>query len=120
MASRSFGSPRDIEYRWFAGFVAASASFCTAMSGDGMSGLPKPRSMTSRPARRASIFRLLMIVKTYGGRFSIRLNSMQRTLPVTLCQHGRRIRRANGEGAAARLHLRGHRDPTGQPEQVRD
>src|SRR5688500_10927864 len=48
------------------------------MSGDGMSGLPKPRSITSRPARRASIFRVLMIVKTYGGRFSMRLNGMPR------------------------------------------
>ena len=36
--------------------------------GDGMSGLPKPRSITSMPARRASIFSPSMIVKTYGGR----------------------------------------------------
>ena len=33
-----------------------------------MSGLPNPRSITSMPARRASIFRPSMIVKTYGGR----------------------------------------------------
>src|SRR4051812_36697325 len=41
-----------------------------------MSGLPKPKSMTSTPARRASIFKLLMIVKTYGGRLVMRRNSI--------------------------------------------
>src|SRR4051794_32084963 len=41
-----------------------------------MSGLPKPRSITSTPARRASIFKLLMIVKTYGGRLVMRRNSI--------------------------------------------
>ncbi len=40
-----------------------------------MSGLPKPRSMTSAPARRASTFRPLMIVKTYGGRLVMRRKS---------------------------------------------
>src|SRR5215218_6585979 len=41
-----------------------------------MSGLPNPRSITSAPARRASIFRLLMIVNTYGGRLVMRRNSI--------------------------------------------
>src|SRR6187402_3617365 len=50
------------------------------MSGDGMSGLPNPRSTTSAPARRASIFSPLMMEKTYGGRFSMRRNSMALTL----------------------------------------
>ena len=39
-------------------------------------GVAEPRSITSTPARRASIFRLLMIVKTYGGRLVMRRNSM--------------------------------------------
>src|SRR6476661_8624625 len=59
---------------------AASPSFSTAMAGDGMSGLPKPRSTTSTPARRASIFRLLMIVNTYGGKLVMRRNSMAATV----------------------------------------
>src|SRR6266542_3988407 len=54
---------------------AASDSFSTAICGEGMSGLPNPRSMTSAPARRASIFKLLMIVNTYGGRLLMRRNS---------------------------------------------
>jgi hypothetical protein len=58
------------------GFLAASASFSTATSGEGMSGFPKPRSMTSSPARRAAIFNASMIVKTYGGRALIRRNSI--------------------------------------------
>ena len=68
-----------------AGSCAASASFSTAIWGDGMSGLPKPRSITSAPARRASIFRLLMIVNTYGGRFVMRRNSM--TSDATGCRY---------------------------------
>ena len=36
----------------------------TATSGEGRSGFPKPRSMTSRPARRAAAFRSLMVAKT--------------------------------------------------------
>jgi hypothetical protein len=75
-AWRSLGMPREDEYRWLRGLCAASASFLTATSGDGMSGLPKPRSMTSRPARRASIFSPSMIVKTYGGRPGMRRNSI--------------------------------------------
>ena len=55
---------------------ADSPSFSTAIDGEGMSGLPNPRSITSAPFRRASIFKLLMIVKTYGGRLVIRRNSM--------------------------------------------
>ena len=47
-----------------------------------------------------------MIVKTYGGRFWMRLNSMAATLPVGLCQHGAAIawrqvdeRRLDDQGA---------------------
>src|SRR4051812_1766767 len=79
-ASRSFGMPRLDEYRWFRALWAASLSFSTATSGDGRSGLPNPRSTTSTPARRASTFNPSMMVKTYGGRFVIRRNSMGRTL----------------------------------------
>src|SRR4051812_16416044 len=68
IASRSLGMPRLAEYRWLRALRAASASFSTAIGGDGMSGLPKPRSTMSRPARRASDFRESMIGKTYGGR----------------------------------------------------
>src|SRR5436305_13147425 len=66
-AARSLGMPRLAEYRWLRELRAASASFSTATSGDGMSGLPKPRSITSSPARRAAIFSPSMMVKTYGG-----------------------------------------------------
>ena len=45
------------------------------MSGDGMSGLPKPRSMMSTPRRRASTFSSSITLKTYGGRFEMRRNS---------------------------------------------
>ena len=64
MASRSFGMPRLAEYRWLREFLAASASLSTAISGEGMSGLPNPRSMTSSPARRAASFRASMAAKT--------------------------------------------------------
>ncbi|CPU65755.1 Uncharacterised protein [Mycobacteroides abscessus] len=63
-ASRSLGMPRDAEYRWLRAFCAASASLSTATCGLGRSGLPNPRSTTSRPARRASILSPSMIVKT--------------------------------------------------------
>src|SRR3954468_16905406 len=75
-ASRSLGRPRLTEYRWLRAICAASVSLSTAICGDGMSGLPKPKSTTSTPARRASIFKLLMIVKTYGGRLVMRRNSI--------------------------------------------
>ena len=55
--------------------IARCTGLSTAMSGDGMSGFPKPRSMTSSPSRRAVIFRLLMIVNTYGGRLLMRRKS---------------------------------------------
>src|SRR5437762_9113790 len=67
--------PRLAEYRWLRGFCTASASFSTAMSGDGMSGLPKPRSTTSSPARRASIFNASITPNTYGGSELILRNS---------------------------------------------
>ena len=47
-----------------------------------MSGLPNPRSMTSSPARRASIFSASMAPNTYGGSALMRRNSMS--------QHGTR------------------------------
>src|SRR5262245_4096702 len=67
--------PLLAEYRWLRGFRAASASFSTAMSGDGMSGLPNPRSITSTPARREASLSWSMIVKTYGGRSLMRRKS---------------------------------------------
>src|SRR5690349_19382989 len=64
-----------------------------------MSGLPKPRSMTSTPARRCSSFSPSMIVKTYGGNPVIRRNSMGarlRQARARLCIHyaGRGVGRA--------------------------
>src|SRR3954463_12378141 len=112
--------PRLEEYRWLRVLCAASDSFSTASSGDGMSGFPKPRSITSLPARRASIFRPLMIENTYGGRLSMRLNCMAATLPVRLCQHGDRLEDPDEQRGPTGLHLRGDRDPARQSEQVRD
>src|SRR5262245_22005964 len=45
-----------------------------------MSGLPKPRSMTSSPARRRSSFSLSVTAKTYGGSSGMRRNSTASTL----------------------------------------
>jgi len=45
---------------------AASHSLSTAISGDGMSGLPNPRSMMSSPARRAASFRESMAGEDIG------------------------------------------------------
>ena len=58
---------------------AASRSFSTAIAGDGMSGLPKPRSTTSRPSCRSSRFRSLICAKTYGGSDSTRRNVNRET-----------------------------------------
>src|SRR5579875_262109 len=76
MAWGSFGIPRDAEYRWLRGLRAASASFSTATSGEGRSGLPNPKSITSRPARRIASFKSLIVAKTYGGSPLIRRNSI--------------------------------------------
>src|SRR5215831_8600989 len=76
--------PRLAEYRWLRGFCTASASFSTAMSGDGRSGFPNPRSTTSSPARRASIFSESITPKTYGGRPLMRRNSIAGTVSVCL------------------------------------
>jgi hypothetical protein len=46
------------------GFAAASASFSTATCGEGRSGLPKPRSTTSSPARRSSSVSFEIAAKT--------------------------------------------------------
>src|ERR1700704_5635860 len=46
-----------------------------------MSGLPNPRSMTSSPARRASIFRASIVAKTYGGSALMRRDSIYSTVP---------------------------------------
>src|SRR4051812_37010156 len=100
---------------------AASPSFSTAMEGDGMSGVPKPRSTTSTPARRASIFRLLMIVNTYGGRLVMRRNSMAETVLAGSPLVAVILREDGANEAAARwLHPRGDRDPAWKPQQVRD
>src|SRR5580704_12943141 len=85
--------PRLAEYRWLRGLRAASASFSTATSGEGISGLPNPMSITSRPVRRASSRNSLMIPKTYGGSPVMRRNSMLARLPDGLgheadCFHG--------------------------------
>src|SRR4051812_19710773 len=68
--------PRDDEYRWLRGRRAASTSFSTTASLDGMSGLPKPRSITSSPARRSSIFSASIWANAYGGRLPMRRNSI--------------------------------------------
>src|SRR6476646_7232812 len=72
--------PRLTEYRWLRGLSAASRSFATAISGEGMSGLPKPRSITSRPSRRNSRFSWSTVAKTYGGRSSIRQNFISKSI----------------------------------------
>src|SRR5512133_2280669 len=41
-----------------------------------MSGLPKPRSTTSRPSRRSRRFSSSTVAKTYGGRSPTRRNSI--------------------------------------------
>ena len=46
-------------------------------SGEGRSGLPKPRSITSSPARRSSSFSSLIAAKTYGGRLPTRRSSIR-------------------------------------------
>src|SRR3954451_21428160 len=84
-ARRSFGMPLLAEYRWFLETWAASHSLSTAISGEGMSGLPKPRSMMSSPARRASILSWSVMVNTYGGRPVMRRNSIaKRGYPLPL------------------------------------
>ena len=75
-------------------------------AGEGMSGLPKPRSITSTPARRASIFRLLMIVKTYGGRLVMRRNSMGRRYPAASTAPMAHSGRADDScSTTARIHV---------------
>ena len=68
--------PRLVEYRWFRGLRTASTSFSTATGGDGMSGLPNARSMTSSPARRSCIFNASICANAYGGKALIRRNSI--------------------------------------------
>src|SRR3954453_1087838 len=50
------------------------------MPGDGMSGLPKPRSITSRPSPLSSRFSWSTVAKTYGGRSSIRQNFIYKSI----------------------------------------
>src|SRR5213082_1694361 len=45
-----------------------------------MSGLPKPRSITSRPSRRSSRFSWSTVAKTYGGRSSMRQNFISKSI----------------------------------------
>src|SRR5580658_1331157 len=92
--------PLDEEYRWLRGLCAASTSFSTATSGEGMSGLPKPRSMTSSPARRAASFNASISAKTYGGRPLIRRNSIdsgyrRKNAPSLRAWSGRRVCRCD-------------------------
>src|SRR5262245_55047177 len=74
--------PFEAEYRWLCAFAAASWSFATATSGDGRSGLPKPRSTTSSPARRSSSVRSRIVAKTYGGSESMRRRSISKRRSV--------------------------------------
>src|SRR5689334_10027510 len=53
-------------------------SFSTTACGDGISGLPKPRSTTSRPSRLRRRFSSSTVAKTYGGRSPTRRNSTLR------------------------------------------
>src|SRR6185436_11851740 len=65
---------------WLRGMYAASTSLSTTTGGDGRSGLPKPRSITSSPARRSSRLSSSTAAKTYGGRSGMRRNSIVRTV----------------------------------------
>src|ERR1700722_3083606 len=76
MALRNLGLRREAGERGVRGFWAASASLATATSGEGRSGFPNPRSMTSRPLRRAAALRSLMVANTYGGNPLMRRNSI--------------------------------------------
>src|SRR6185436_9296846 len=73
---RSFGMPLLVEYRWLRGLRTDSASFSTAIVGDGMSGLPNARSITSLPPRRNSIFNASICANAYGGSALMRRNSI--------------------------------------------
>src|SRR5207244_6844791 len=79
-AIRSFGMPLLVEYRWLRGLCTASASFSTATSGEGMSGLPNARSITSSPDRRSSVFSASTCANAYGGSALIRRNSITERL----------------------------------------
>ena len=70
---------------------AASRSFSTAISGGGTSGLPKPRSITSSPARRSSSFSRSTSAKAYGGSASMRRNSVTQLIVPALLAGGCRL-----------------------------
>src|SRR5438105_10254706 len=77
-----------------------------------MSGLPKPRSMTSSPARRASAFRPSMMLRTYGGSPVMRRNSIAPRVTEALARSrpfGHRPPRSEGAHLGGRLghHLEG-------------
>src|SRR4051794_14492655 len=113
-AERSLGMPLLDEYRWFLGLGAASLSFSPARSGEGMSGLPKPRSMTSSPARRAATLSPSMMVKTYGGSELIRRNSISggyRLVTSVLLISGLRPPRPRGRAPRRRHPRRSGRTP---------
>ena len=82
MASRSFGMPRESEYRWFRGLRAASTSLSTMCFGVGRSGFPIPRSMMSSPAWRNFDLSSTTTAKTYGGKRWILANSSIGESPV--------------------------------------
>src|SRR4029078_5867042 len=73
---RSFGMPLLVEYRWLRGLRTDSASFSTAIVGDGMSGVPNGRSLPPRPPRRNSIFNASICANAYGGSALMRRNSI--------------------------------------------
>lgn len=76
VVSCSLGRFLDIEYWWLWLMCVVLVSFSMAIFGDGMLGLLNFRLMMFTFVRRVSIFRLLMIVKTYGGRLVICRNSI--------------------------------------------
>src|SRR5688500_9798050 len=96
MAWRSLGMPGLDEYRWLRELRAASHSFSTARSGEGMSGLPEPKSMMSSPACRAVIFKSLMIERAYGGSPLLRRKSISMGTTQTRL-HPHRLKQGPGQ-----------------------
>src|SRR5262245_43719693 len=72
-----------------------------------MSGLPKPRSMTSSPARRSSCFSRSTVATAYGGSESLRLNSPTRPpavrIPPIVSARGLHRRRRHGRRRGVRV-----------------
>ncbi|MFT5393690.1 MAG: hypothetical protein ACI8PT_003893 [Gammaproteobacteria bacterium] len=64
--------------------------------GVGRSGLPIPKSIMSSPRARAAIFKSLTILKTYGGKRSIRGKFGFTTWPIAM-PHDARAQQQGGE-----------------------